>query len=286
MTRDRDSGVILINVLVILSLAATIVYVMLALADVAITRSRGFSDAGQGLALIQGAEQFAIAALRRDMIEAPESDHAAEAWGQVGQDTIDIPGGTIEIRIDDAQGLFNLNMLAGSGARGGETFRVLAEAADLPPLVISRIVTSLEFDGPLRRLEDLTERAGLSPGDVANLGELVTALPGKGEVNINAAPVGLLSLLIGSAPRARLLVGKRGKAGVLTPEDLETAQVILPPGVGYRSDIYRVRTTARIGATVQSVESLLMRREGPNGPEVAVIERRNAAAAVVPPPPS
>ncbi|MGM8961327.1 hypothetical protein ACTFEL_05210, partial [Campylobacter jejuni] len=70
-------------------------------------------------------------------------------------------------------------------------------------------------DGPLRRLEDLTERAGLSPGDVANLGELVTALPGKGEVNINAAPVGLLSLLIGSAPRARLLVGKRGKAGVL-----------------------------------------------------------------------
>lgn len=286
MTRDRDSGVILINVLVILSLAATIVYVMLALADVAITRSRGFSDAGMGLALIQGAEQFAIAALRRDLIEAPESDHAAEAWGQVEQETIEIPGGTIEIRIDDAQGLFNLNMLAGSGARGEETLRVLAEAADLPPEVISRIVTSLEFDGPLRRIEDLTERAGLSPGEVANLGELVTALPGKGEVNINAAPVGLLSLLIGSTPQARTLVGKRDKAGALTPEDLETAQVILPPGAGYRSDLYRVRTTARIGATVQSVESLLMRREGPSGPEVAVIERRNAAAAVVPPPPS
>lgn len=285
MTRDRESGVILINVLVILSLAATIVYVMLTLADVAIARSQGFRDAGEGLALVQGAEQFAIAALRRDMIDAPDSDNAAEAWSRVAQDAIDIPGGTLELRITDAQGLFNVNVIAAERAQGEETLRLIGDAVGLSPEMISRMASSLELDGPVRRIEDLGVRVGLSPEEVATLGSLATALPGKGEVNVNAAPVDLLSLLIGSGAKARLLVNRRDGDGVLTPQDLESAQVVLPPGIGYRSDFYRLRTTARMGATIQSVESLLMRREGPAGPEVTVVERRNAIPAALPPPP-
>ena len=153
MTRDRDSGVVLINVLVILGLAATIVFVMLTLADVSIARSQRFSDAGHGLALIRGGEQSAIAALRRDMIAAPDTDNAAEPWNDVAQQTIEIPGGTFELRIADAQGLFNLNTLDGGGLQAEEILRALGEAADLPPRVLPRIVSSLGLDGPLRRLE-------------------------------------------------------------------------------------------------------------------------------------
>lgn len=286
MARDRDAGVILMNVLVVLALAATIVHVMLTLADLAITRSQGFRDAGEGLALVRGAEQFAIAALRRDMIEAPETDNAAEAWKSLEQAAIDIPGGTFELRLDDAQGLLNLNALVEGETWGEETLQALGEAAGLPEPVVARILSSLENSGPLRRIEDLMQRAGLSPAEVAKLGALATALPGDAEVNINAAPVELISLLIGSPVQARMLVSKRDDAGFLTPEDIETAQVILPSGVGYRSNLYRLRTTARIGATLQSFESLLMRRRGADGPEVVVIERRNAAAGVAPPPAS
>ena len=284
MTRDHESGVILINVLVILSLAATVVYVMLTLADLAIARSQAFGAAGEGLALIQGGEQFAIAALRRDMIEAPDSDNPAEPWKRVEQETIDIPGGTIELRIEDAQGLFNLNTLAGATPRGEGILRLIGEAIDLPPQIVARIVTSLQFDGPLPRIEDLRDRAGLSPEELADLSKFATALPGKGEVNVNAAPVELLELLIDSPAHARMLLARRARAGLLTPADFETAQVEPPPGVGYRSDLYRLRTTVRLGPTVQSVESLLLRHEGSAGPEVVVIGRRNALAAVAPPP--
>jgi general secretion pathway protein K len=285
VSRDREEGVILINVLVILSLAATVVYVMLTLADVAIARSQGFRDAGEGLALVQGAEQFAIAALRRDMIEAPDTDNAAEPWNRLAQDAIDIPGGTLELRIEDAQGLFNVNVIAAERAQGEETLRLIGEAAGLPPEVISRIATSLDLDGPVRRIADLGVRVGLSPAEAAALGRFATALPGKSEVNLNAVPVDLLSLLIGSGAKARLLVNRRDGDGLLTAQDLESAQVVPPPGIGYRSDFFRLRTTARMGATVQSVESLLMRREGPAGPEVTVVERRNAIPAAFPPPP-
>ena len=58
---------------------------MLSLADVSIARSQRFSEAGQALALIRAGEQSAIVALRRDMIEAPDIDHAGEPWNDVAQ---------------------------------------------------------------------------------------------------------------------------------------------------------------------------------------------------------
>ena len=111
-TRRRDAGFILINVLVVLGLAATVVYGMLTLADLSIARSQSFSEAGQGLALIRGGEQSAIAALRRDAVAAPDTDSLAEPWAEIAQAPIAIPGGSFALRIEDAQGRFNLNTLA------------------------------------------------------------------------------------------------------------------------------------------------------------------------------
>ena len=86
MTRRRDGGVVLINVLVLLGLAASVVYLMLSLGDLSIARSQRFSEAGQALALIRGGEQSAITALRRDMLEGPGTDHAGESWARIGHD--------------------------------------------------------------------------------------------------------------------------------------------------------------------------------------------------------
>ena len=286
MTRRRDEGVVLVNVLVLLGLASTVVYLMLSLGDLSIARSQRFGEAGQALALVRAGEQSAIAALRRDMIEAPETDHAAEPWAAVAQAGIEISGGAFELEIADAQGLLNLNALAALGLQGQQALHAVVAALELPPETTSRITTSITLDGPLDRVEDLTWRAGISPEEVAALARLVTAIPGTGAVNINAAPAELVAILLQSPVPARVLASIRDRKGFVTPEDVATARVILPPGVGYRSDLYRLRVSVRIGDTTQSMESLLQRRGGPNGPEVVVVNRRNAAAESPPPPPS
>jgi hypothetical protein len=84
-----------------------------------------------------------------------------------------------------------------------------------------------------------------------------------------------------------VLAARRARDGFVTPEDAVAAGVILPPGLGFISTLYRTRVSVRIGGSLQVMESLLQRRNGRGGaPEVVVVARRNATAAVVPPPSS
>lgn len=287
MKRGAEAGVVLLNVLVLLALSTAVVYAMLSLADISIARSQRFSEAGQALALVRGGEASAIVALRRDMIEAPEVDHIGEPWGATAQAGVEIAGGAFELEIADAQGLFNLNILTRPDLQTLETLEAIVGALELSPGTPERIAASMALDGPLRDLDDLTWRAGVPPEDIAAMAEFVAALPGRGEINLNAAPPALLAILLQNSAQTRELVAIRDRQGYLTPEDLAAAEVIPPPGTGLKSDLYRVRVTVRIGDTVQSMESLLQRRRSPaGGNEVAVVQRRNSAAAVSPPPPS
>lgn len=285
-TRAPERGVILINVLVVLALGATAVAVMLSLGDISIARSQRFGEAGQALALVQAGERSAITALRRDMLEAPDIDHAGEPWGTVAQTAIALEGGALEIGIIDAQDRYNINGLAAGGLGARETAREIVVALELPPETVARIAASLAIDGPLRRLEDLGPRAGVAPEELARLATLVVALPGRAPINLNAASPALVAILLQNSNAARILLARRDRQGFLGPQDVEASRLILPPAVGLRSDLFELRVTARIGATVQSMVSLLQRRRGPGGvPEVAVVDRRSATAAPVPPPP-
>jgi general secretion pathway protein K len=273
-------------VLVLLALAASVVTMMLSLADLSIARSQRFSEAGQALALIRAGEQSAIVALRRDMLEAPELDHRGEAWASVGQRGIEIAGGAFELEIADAQGRFNLNTLVGGGLLTVQTLQAIAAELELAPDTAGRIAATINMDGPLRELGDLSRRAGIPAGEVEAMRGLVTVLPGNGDINVNAAPPELLAILLQNPVQARVLAATRARAGFLTPQDVEAAGVILPPGVGFASDFFQVRTAVRIGETRQVMESLLRRGHGADdSEEVAVVRRRNATAAVSPPPP-
>jgi general secretion pathway protein K len=278
--------VVLINVLVLLGLAASVVYMMLSLGDLSIARSQRFGEAGQALALIRSGEQSAIVALRRDMIEAPGIDHAGEPWGSIAQERVTIEGGSFELRVADAQGRFNLNAVKGDDLQARETLEAIVDELELPSGIAARIAASIARDGPLQQLGDLTARAGIAPADVELLATLVTALPGRADVNVNAAPPELLAILLQNSVQARVLAATRTRVGFLTSEDVEAAGAILPPGVGFASSFFEVTTSVQIGGTRQAMESLLQRRRGEEGvEEVAVVSRRNATAAVPPPPP-
>ena len=285
--RRSEEGVALINVLVVLALASTVVYAMMNVADIAIRRSQKYSEAGQALALIRGGEITAITALRRDMVDHPETDNATEAWSKVTQDSVAIDGGYFSLTIEDAEGLFNLNSLAGGGLAARVVLANILRALKLPDDVGERIAARLLRLGPLRSMTDLVFGAGISPQDVAKLATMTTVLPGRTAININSAPLGLMEALAQNPVQAQFLFKTRERDGFLTAKDVTAARVSLPAGVGFRSDFFRVTVTVTIGDTVQAMTSLLQRRQSLNRqPEVVVIARQNTLAAMLPPPPN
>ncbi len=283
--RDPRSGIVLLNVLVLLALSALLVYLMINQTDVAIARGQRFSDASAVQALLRAGEISAVVALRRDMTVAPDIDHPLEAWGRASQKRIDIEGGSFELRIDDARGLFNLNSMPNGGIKAIETLDAIFVGLKLPEEAVQRVSDSIILDGPLRSLDELAARIGLSDDDIRALSPYVTAMPGHGSVNINAAPVDLLAILLGDPALAATLVERRTKAGFLTPDDLNAANVVLPDGLGFTSDLFQVQVTARIGTTEQTVTSLLQRTSGTGGaPEVLIVRRSNSGSEAPPPP--
>ena len=275
LKRATDQGVVLINVLVILALTASVVYAMVSLSDLSITRSQRFSSAGQALALISGGEASAIVALRRDMINAPATDNMAEPWALTGQEEVQIAGGRFALQIEDAQRLFNLNTVRASGALGAQMLQRIVTALDLPPDVGPRIAARLAQPDPLARMADLVAEAGLDAADVGRLSDLVTVLPGRTDININTAPDALIGVLADNAVQARRLQSIRTRNGFLTPADIAAAQIILPVGVGFVSRYFLVTTIVTVDGTTQRMETLLERRKGRDGaPEVVAVFRQ------------
>ncbi len=282
--RTADQGVVLINVLVILALTASVVYAMVSLSELSITRSQRFSSAGQALALIAAGEASAIVALRRDMVESPTTDHNAEGWALVGQDEIEIDAGRFALTIEDAQGHFNLNSLPGSGALGVQILQRIVVTLDLPLDVGPRIAARLAQTDPLVRMADLVAEAGISPADLVRLSDLVTVLPGRTDINLNTAPEALLGIIADNPVQARRLASIRAKNGFLTPADVAGIEMILPPGVGFVSRFFRVTINVSVDGTAQRMETLLQRRSGGGGSaEVVAVFRQIPLGAVSPP---
>lgn len=275
MTRDSERGVILINVLVMLALSSTIVFAMLRLSDIGITRSQRYGDAGQGLALIAGGEATAIAALRRDLRDAPEADHPGEAWMDVAQEEVAIEGGTFSLAITDAQGRFNLNNVVSGSAADLKIMQDIITALDLPEAVGLHILARLADPSPLLSLDDLAA-AGISAEDIERLSSLVTALPTPTAININTMPDAMFAVLAGNPVQARLLQGIRARNGLLTQADLLEAGLILTVQAGVTSSYFTLTTRVTIGSTTLGRDSLLHRFTPSGGRGQVVVSARRA----------
>lgn len=283
--RGGEDGVVLINVLAIVAIASAVAVTMLTLSQAAIYRSQRFSDAAQALATCFGAETSAVIALRRDLEETPDVDHAREAWAGLGETAAKIAGGTFDLAIEDAQSRFNVNGLRSGGAAALETFRAIVLSLDLPGDDADRAFALIRFAGPLSDVRELA-RAGLDEASIASLSELVTALPERTDVNLNTAGQGLLAILLKNPVSAAFLVSRRERLGYLAKDDLDAADILLAPGIGFSSRYFRVAVTVRVGDAVQTLTSLLFRRERNGQAEVVAISRKRGRAAPLPEPPS
>lgn len=269
---------ILVNVLSLVALASAIVMLMLSGETAAVDRSLRFREASQAAVLARAGELSAAVALRRDALDAPQSDHLREPWAKVIEREAAIAGGTFTLSISDAQSRFNLNNLAQGGALSALAADPIIEALEIDPAVLQRVLEAVQQGGPLLRLSQLRD-FGVDDRTIARLAPLVTVLPGSTEVNINTASETLLALLTRNPVAARMLVAQRERAGYLTQEDIRAANIFLPPGVGYTSDFFWVRTTVTIGETPQTVTSLLQRVVRDGQPELVTLGRWRGSRA-------
>lgn len=269
---------ILVNILALIALASAIVAMMLADQEQGVDRGLRFREASQAAVLARAGEMSAVVALRRDLLEAPQSDHLKEPWAKVIQQQTAIGGGTFTLSISDAQSRFNLNNLGQAGAVPATAFASMAAALQLDPAILARIGAVIQGTGPLLRLSQLRD-LGVDDATMRRLAPLVTVLPGSTPVNVNTASEALLALLTGSPAAARMLVSQRDRAGFLTPEDIAALSLSLPPSSGFTSSHYWVRTTVTVGDTSQTLTSLVMRVTRDGRSEVVTAGRWRGAAA-------
>ncbi|MDZ4760819.1 MAG: type II secretion system protein GspK [Alphaproteobacteria bacterium] len=281
---DQETGVILVNVLSVLALSSAVMVAILTLQDISIERSMRYMDAATAVSYALGGETSAIVALRRDMRDAPDADHYAEAWTAAEEAGALIEGGSFKLVIADEQALFNLNNLAVDGLAAEETLRVLLASLKAPPETARAIAALVVAQAGIDALDDL-RAAGVDPLLIPRLSEIACVLPEPTDININTAGEALLSAVLGNRVSARLLVSRRERQGYLSASDIALARIILPPRTGFRSDYFVATTTVTHGTARQVLESRIHRSISDGQPSIAVWSRKRNAAVGLPGPP-
>ena len=279
MRRARgEEGMILVNVLMFVAIAAGLVLLMINREELALDRGLRTREAARALAIVRGGELSAVVALRRDAEQSPEVDHVGEAWAKLSENGAPIEGGTFDLAIADAEGRFNINSVRSGEVASTILFQAIGNEAGLTGDQIVAAIEYVRLRGPVADLRPL-RLAGVDPKVADRLEHLVTALPGRTTLNLNAADEPMLALLFRDPLVAQRLVAIRARQGYLTAKDLADQNVSLPSGATFRSNTFWVRTRATIGGTSQQAATLIQRRRTPEGEvEVFPVERwRNAA---------
>ncbi|WP_431469927.1 general secretion pathway protein GspK [Sphingosinithalassobacter sp. LHW66-3] len=275
-----EAGMILVNVLMFVAIASAMVLLMINREALALDGAVRMREASRALAIARGGELSVLVALRRDAEEAPDSDHRGEAWANLGERGVAIEGGSFDLAVSDAQGRFNINLVRSGDAAPLILFQTIAQEAGASREQILKLVELVRLTGPVTDIRPL-RAAGLDAELAARLERLVTALPGRTSINLNAADQEMLRILFRDPVVAERLAAVRDRQGYLTPEDLAEQNVTMPFGTGFRSETFWVRTRATIGDTSQEIATLVQRRRSDGVAEAMPVERWRGAA--VPP---
>ena len=268
--RAADSGVVLINVLVVLAIAGGLMFLLIATQEAALDRVSRASDAAIAEQIALGAEASVVDALRRDLDEAPDLDHLQEAWARgVIQDEVILPTGKFSVQVVDLQAKFDVNQLAGASVVTLEFGRRLMRALDLPPETADQIARILGVTQGVEKLDDLGD-FGVSAEALSALAPYAGALPVSGTINLNTVDPFLLANRGQAAQLIRLRTGR----GYLTLADLNEANVIRPQNSGLVSNVYLVVVQAQAGTARIKMETVVVRTNLRGVKAVDITERR------------
>lgn len=272
-----EEGMILINVLLFVAIASGLVLLMVNREELALDGALRMREASRAAAIVRGGELSAVTALRRDAEDAPDSDHMGEPWAAISERGIAIEGGRFDLAIADAEGRFNINNLREGDASSVLLFNNIARDAGLDEEQVLQAIAFVRGAGPITDLRPI-RLAGLDPAVADRLASMVTALPTRTEINLNAAGRELMTLMLRDPAAVERLLSIREQKGFIDSEDLSAVNIAAPGGMRFTSNHFWVRTRATIGDTSQQGAALIERRKDDEGkPVVVVVERwRNA----------
>ena len=141
MMPKRQNGIALITALLIVTLATTAAIAITSELQIEIRRNGNIIHHDQAYVYALAAEDFARYGLKLDH-DASKIDHLNELWHIIPV-AEDIEGGTLEGKLDDLQGLFNLNNLANKKALDKERFTRLLKSLELTSEESQQVTASL-----------------------------------------------------------------------------------------------------------------------------------------------
>ena len=266
----HDSGVILVNVLVVLAIGSAITVLMFTSQQSLLERSARAAAATQAQALAMGAETSVQLALQRDMIEAPETDHYAEDWALVAQQDVELATGQFSVQIVDAQAGFNLNTLVQPGVVQPQTLQRLTRALALPDSVPRDLIRHIQARGAITNLDEIDL---LDTATRDTLRPHVTALSPEAQVNLNTAGETVMAAVVGSGAAAKQLIRQREQVGFLTQADLANSGVLVANGAGFTSDTFDVTSVAEVDGVTAVLRSRINRVTGVGQRQARVTRR-------------
>jgi general secretion pathway protein K len=249
----------------------------------------------QGFQIALGAEAWAADFLKRDLQES-QTDHFGETWARP-LPPLPIEGGTVEGRLEDMQGRFNLNNLIHTDGTPNPTAvkqleRILA-MLELEPRWATAMADWIDQDTqpgfpdgaedtvytgmdpphlaanmPITRASELLVLPGFGPERYAQLKPYVSALPVGTPLNVCTAPGVVLDALSDEAREFSLnpddLLKRRESACFPTLDDLrgslgDAAYTELQDSLTESSAYFRATVWVTIGTTQFTLYSLLAR---------------------------
>ncbi|MDH5425762.1 MAG: type II secretion system minor pseudopilin GspK [Gammaproteobacteria bacterium] len=141
MMVSRQKGIALITALLIVTLATIAAVSITAELQREIRRSGNILQHDQAYVYAIAAEDFARYGLKLDF-DDNKTDHLYELWHTIPV-AEDIQGGALEGKLDDLQGLFNLNSLANNKALDKDRFERILRNLDVAPAEIQQITAAL-----------------------------------------------------------------------------------------------------------------------------------------------
>jgi len=215
MRRDRQRGIAVLIAMLAVTIGTIIAVNLMWQGTLDLRRTEAALMMDQGMLYVQGAEAWAADILRQDMIDSPQSDNLGEIWA-TELPPLPVDGGTIQGKLEDLQGRFNLNNLINNRGLPDpialQQFERLLSLLDIDPSLAGAVLDWLDPDSVVRFPnggEDSTYATADPPYRTANtsittpselmavkgfdrqmyakLAPYVTALPSGTKLNVNTA---------------------------------------------------------------------------------------------------
>ena len=293
----RQRGAAVLVAMLVVAMAALAASSFVFRAQVEWRRLENLMRQDQAHLVLRAAERWGAAVLRDDARQS-SVDHPGEAWA-TQLPPVEAEGYRVSGRMQDQDGLFNLNNLVSNGAADPRQIKVMARLLGhlkLPEFLADTLVDWMDADElpqndqsaesayyqarpssyraanrPLVNVNELLRVKGFDRAVLATLRPFVTVLPSRTPVNVNTARPEVLAALVErmGLNDAYALVARRDRAYYRNLQDFQQA---LPSGLSMPDDLLAVSSSfflveARIRHERLSIAShALFQRQGSNPP--------------------